>query len=94
VYISGGENVYPAEIEKHLKSHPDIQDVAVRGEPHDTWGECGHAFIISRPGTRLTDADVRAFCKGALARYKWPARVSFRQEFPRTSLGKVRKADL
>lgn len=94
VYISGGENVYPAEIEKHLKTHPDIQDVAVRGEPHDTWGECGHAFIITRPGADLTEADVRAFCEGALARYKWPARISFRETFPRTSLGKVRKAAL
>jgi fatty-acyl-CoA synthase len=94
VYISGGENVYPAEIEKHLKTHPDIQDVAVRGEPHDTWGECGHAFVIAKPGTCLTEADVRAFCEGALARYKWPARISFCKSFPLTSLGKVRKAEL
>jgi fatty-acyl-CoA synthase len=94
MYISGAENVYPAEIEKYLKTHPDILDAAVRGEPHDTWGECGHAFIIPRPGSLLTESDVLAYCNGALARYKRPARVSFRQEFPRTSLGKVRKADL
>jgi fatty-acyl-CoA synthase len=94
VYISGGENVYPAEIEKHLKTHPDIQDVAVRGEPHDTWGECGHAFIIARQGACLTETDVREHCDGALARFKWPARISFCQSFPRTSLGKVRKAEL
>ncbi len=94
VYISGGENVYPAEIEKYLKTHPDIRDVAVRGEPHDTWGECGHAFIIAKPGAFLTESDVRAFCEGALARYKWPARISFCKSFPLTSLGKVRKAEL
>ncbi|MCF8092184.1 MAG: AMP-binding protein [Desulfotignum sp.] len=94
MYISGGENVYPAEVEKLLKTHPDIKDVAVRGEPHDTWGECGHAFIIPEPGACLTQADILSWCRGKLAKFKWPARISFRNKFPRTSLGKVRKPDL
>ncbi|MFN2358955.1 MAG: hypothetical protein ABR534_14585, partial [Desulfotignum sp.] len=94
MYISGGENVYPAEVEKVLKDHPDIQDAAVRGEPHDKWGECGHAFIITTPGAHLTEADVRSHCKDSLAKYKCPSRISFRKEFPRTSLGKVRKTEL
>lgn len=94
MYISGGENVYPAEVEKVLKAHPDIQDAAVKGEPHDKWGECGHAFIIKTPGSQLTKTDVLEICKKALAGFKCPARISFRETFPRTSLGKVRKADL
>lgn len=94
MYISGGENVYPAEVEKFIKTHPDIQDVAIKGEPHEIWGECGHAFIIPVPGVCLTKADVLAFCRQGLAKYKWPAQISFREDFPRTSLGKVRKADL
>lgn len=94
MYISGGENVYPAEVEKVLKDHPLIEDVSVRGEPHDTWGECGHAFVIPVQGSGLTEAGVIEACEGRLARYKWPARISFCSEFPRTSLGKVRKADL
>ncbi len=94
MYISGGENVYPAEVEKILKDHPDIQDAAVRGEPHETWGESGHAFIITTPGTHMTEADVWTYCRHTLAKYKWPSRISFRKTFPRTSLGKIRKAEL
>lgn len=94
MYISGGENVYPAEVEKVLKAHPEIEDVAVRGEPHETWGECGHAFVIPKAGAGLTREDVLAACDGSLAKYKWPARVTFKSDFPRTSLGKVRKAEL
>ncbi len=94
MYISGGENVYPAEVEKVLKAHPDIQDAAVKGEPHDKWGECGHAFVIITPGSRLTKADLLDICKKELAGFKCPSRISFRKTFPRTSLGKVRKADL
>ena len=94
MYISGGENVYPAEVEKFLKTHPDIQDVAIKGVPHEIWGECGHAFIIPVPGACLTETDILAFCRQGLAKFKWPAQISFREDFPRTSLGKVRKADL
>jgi len=94
MYISGGENVYPAEVEKVLKDHPDIQEVAVRGMADATWGETGHAFVIVRPGARVTGAEIIAFCRGRLAKYKWPAKVTFKTKFPRTSLGKVRKNDL
>ncbi|HKL01389.1 MAG TPA: AMP-binding protein [Desulfotignum sp.] len=94
MYISGGENVYPAEVEKVLKAHPKIQDAAVKGEPHEKWGECGHAFVITTPESQLSKADVLDICKKALAGFKCPARISFRKTFPRTSLGKVRKTDL
>ncbi len=94
MYISGGENVYPAEVEKTLKLHPDIEDVAIVGMPDETWGEVGHAFVIPAPGAALTEEDVIAVCEGKLAKYKWPKKVTFRTEFPRTSLGKIRKGEL
>jgi len=94
MYISGGENVYPAEVEKILKLHPEIEDVAIVGMADKTWGETGHAFVIQSPGACLTQEDVIAMCYGQLAKYKWPKKVTFKSEFPRTSLGKVRKGEL
>jgi fatty-acyl-CoA synthase len=94
MYISGGENVYPAEVEKILKLHPDIEDVAVVGMDDDTWGETGHAFVIPRSGATLTEQEVVGMCHGKLAKYKWPKKVTFKEAFPRTSLGKIRKGEL
>ncbi|MFC1863654.1 class I adenylate-forming enzyme family protein [Thermodesulfobacteriota bacterium] len=94
MFISGGENIYPAEIEKVLKDHPKIEDIAVIGRPDEIWGEVGHAFVIVRPGADLDEKEIMEFCEGRLARYKWPKMISFRDEFPRTSLGKVRKVQL
>ena len=91
MYISGGENVYPAEIERILRGHPAIEDIAVIGTPDETWGEVGYAFVILKPGADLTPEDVIGFCDGKLARYKWPKQVFFKGDFPRTALGKVRK---
>ncbi len=94
MYISGGENVYPAEIERVLRSHPDIEDAAVVGVADETWGEVGCAFVMLRQSAELTAEDVIEFCEGKLARYKWPQKVVFKTDFPRTALGKVRKAAL
>ncbi len=94
MYISGGENVYPAEVERILKKHPGIEDAAIVGAPDATWGEVGHAFVASRPGFDLDADDVIAFCKGKLARYKQPRQVHFVEDLPRTALGKVRKTAL
>ncbi len=94
MYISGGENVYPAEVEKILKLHPEIEEVAVVGRPDETWGETGYAFVIPKFSAALTEAEVIEMCRGKLAKYKWPKRVIFKSEFPRTSLGKVRKREL
>ena len=94
MYISGGENVYPAEVEKTLKQHPQIEDVVVKGVPDDKWGETGHAFVILFPGASLTQDDVIAFCKDKLAKYKCPKKVIFKSQFPTTSLGKIQKAEL
>ena len=94
MYISGGENVYPAEIERVMKAHPDIDDIAVIGIPDEDWGEVGCAFVIPKPGSNLTDKDVIHFCKERLATFKCPQKIMFCEEFPRTSLGKVRKPEL
>lgn len=91
MYISGGENVYPAEVERVLRDHPDIVDAAVVGVPDETWGEVGHAYIIPAKNARLSEEDIIAWCRGKLAGYKCPRYITFREEFPRTALGKVRK---
>ncbi len=92
MYISGGENVYPAEVERVLREHPDVEDVAVAGLPDETWGEVGVAYVIAKDGVRFKMTEMESFCKGRLAKYKWPRRIVFCRDFPRTSLGKVRKS--
>jgi len=94
MYITGGENVYPAETERVLKQHPDIEEVAVAGIPDETWGEVGHAFVIQKPAADVSAGEIIAFCKERLAAFKCPQKITFCKEFPRTSLGKVRKREL
>ena len=94
MYISGGENVYPAEVERVLKEHPGVEDVAVVGVPDDTWGEAGQAFVIPKQGKNLRAEDILNHCEGRLARYKWPKTVIFKKEFPRGPMGKVQKSRL
>jgi fatty-acyl-CoA synthase len=91
MFISGGENVYPAEVERVLKGHASVDDVVVIGEEDVAWGQTGHAFIIKKPETTLTEADVRAYCERRLARFKWPSKITFCKDFPRTALGKIIK---
>ena len=88
--ITGGENVYPAEIENVLAAHPDIVEAAVIGQPSARWGESPFAIVVSRNGT-LRDADVLAFCRGKLAGYKQPKGVAFVTEIPRNPSGKILK---
>jgi fatty-acyl-CoA synthase len=83
LYISGGENVYPAEVERVLREHPEVEDVAVVGIADEAWGEAG-----------LSSEALIAFCEGKLARFKWPKKITFCSEFPRTALGKVQKISL
>jgi fatty-acyl-CoA synthase len=89
MYISGGENVYPAEIEAVLVEHASVVECAVIGVPDDRWGESGCAYIVSR--SALTEQDVLAHCHTRLARYKIPKHVRFVDELPRTGSGKVKK---
>jgi fatty-acyl-CoA synthase len=91
MYISGGENVYPAEVEATLGEHPAVEEIAVVGIPHDKWGEVGRAYVIPKNGSTLSSEQVIDYCRGRLAPYKWPREVVFCKDFPRTPLGKVKK---
>jgi len=94
MYISGGENVYPAEVEAVLREMEGIDDIAVIGVPDETWGFTGHAFIILKKGRTFELADVQRHCHERLARYKLPKQITFVKDLPRTALGKVRKTEL
>ncbi len=95
MYKSGGENVYPAEVERLIAEHPDVVEVSVVGVADERWGEVGRAFVVLRPGADLTLADVDRHCAGRLARYKLPKHlVRHEGPLPRNTTGKVRKADL
>jgi fatty-acyl-CoA synthase len=89
--ISGGENIYPAEVEDVLYRHPAIAEVAVIGVPHDRWGETPTAIVVLKPGARLTAEELVAFCEGRLARFKIPRTVAFVDVLPRNAAGKVLK---
>jgi acyl-CoA synthetase (AMP-forming)/AMP-acid ligase II len=92
--ISGGMNIYPAEIEAALERHPGIYDVAVFGIPSDEWGEAVHATVVRSPGSPLTGEEITAFAREHLASYKVPRSVDFTDELPRTGSGKLLKRQL
>ncbi|MDH6292057.1 class I adenylate-forming enzyme family protein [Rhodococcus opacus] len=92
--ISGGENIYPREIEEVLFTMEGIADVAVIGVPSKRWGESPIAFVVPRPGADLTEHDVLEHCRADLARFKCPAEVVFVDSLPRSAVGKVLKRDL
>ena len=89
--IRGGENIYPREIEEFLYRHPQVQDVQVVGVPDAKYGEELCAWIIAKPGTKPTEDDIRAFCKGQIAHYKVPRYIRFVTSFPMTVTGKIQK---
>jgi fatty-acyl-CoA synthase len=92
MFISGGENVYPAEVESVLHDHPHVQDAAVVGVPDETWGEVGAAFVVV--DGPLGEDELVEWCRARLARFKVPKRVHFVGELPRNSMGKVQKTEL
>jgi fatty-acyl-CoA synthase len=94
VVISGGENVYPAELERVLAECPDIAEAAVVSRPDPRWGEVPVACVVARPGARLTRDGVLALFRDRLARFKHPRDVVFLDALPRTALGKVQKFEL
>lgn len=94
MFISGGVNVYPAEVEGELLQHPGVQDAAVIGVPHPTWGEVGVAFVVRRPGSSVPGEELAAFLAARLAKYKIPKEFISVEELPRTPYGKVVKGEL
>jgi len=94
MFISGGENVYPAEVERVLNAHPAVLEAAVIGVPDATWGEVGAGFVLLRPGQTLDPDALRPWCRERLAGYKVPATLRILDEFPRTAAGKIRKPEL
>jgi fatty-acyl-CoA synthase/long-chain acyl-CoA synthetase len=92
--ISGGMNIYPAEIEAALEQHPEIYDVAVFGIPSEEWGEVVHATVVRSPESSLSAEEIAAFAREHLAGYKVPRSVDFMDELPRTGSGKILKRQL
>lgn len=92
--ISGGYNVYPRDIEEILFENPLISEAAAIGVPHPTRGEQVKAYVVLKPGEKASEQDIIDWCKGKLATYKLPTLVEFRDELPKTNVGKVLKKDL
>jgi fatty-acyl-CoA synthase len=94
MYISGGENVYPAEVEQVLYQMPQIADVAVIGVPDERWGESGMAICVLKSGQSLDMSEITAFCTNRLAKFKTPKQMAVIEVLPRNAAGKVLKRDL
>jgi long-chain acyl-CoA synthetase len=92
--IAGGVNIYPAEIEAVLQTHPAVETVAVVGVPHPELGEQPMAFVQARPGVTVSEAELLAFCQGRLAKYKWPRAFELVDEIPTNAMGKILKRQL
>ncbi|MCB0559826.1 MAG: long-chain fatty acid--CoA ligase [Lewinellaceae bacterium] len=94
MFISGGENVYPAEVERVLQTHASVSEAAVVGVPDARWGEVGKAFVVLRPGVVASEADLQDYCSSLLARFKVPRYVIFVEELPKNDTGKINRAAL
>jgi acyl-CoA synthetase (AMP-forming)/AMP-acid ligase II len=92
--ISGGENIYPAEIERVLAEHPTVGDVTVIGVPDDRWGEVPKAVVVAAPGQTVDPDGLLAWCREQMASFKCPKSVDVIDELPRNPSGKVLKKDL
>lgn len=94
MFVSGGENIFPAEIENALSAHPGVAECAVIGVPDATWGECGVAFTVSSDSERTDSSALAEFLRARLARYKVPKRFIFVDGLPKNSAGKVLAREL
>jgi len=94
MYISGAENVYPAEVEYFIRTHPAVDAVAIIGVPDPKWGEAGMAFVVLKPAQQLLTSELIEFCSGRLAKYKIPAHVRFMDELPKNDAGKIDRKKL
>ena len=94
MYVSGGYNIYPPEVEQLLAAHPDVEEVAVFGVPDDRLGEAGIAYVKLVPGSEVAEEKLRAWCREHIAHYKVPREIVFGENFPVTSSGKVKRLAL
>ncbi|MSO59166.1 MAG: long-chain-fatty-acid--CoA ligase [Ilumatobacteraceae bacterium] len=92
--VSGGENVYPAEVENILMAHPAVADAAVIGVPHERWGETAKAIIVKKQGIEVSEQELIAYCVERLAKFKCPTSVVWVDALPRNPTGKILKKDL
>lgn len=94
MYISGGENVYPAEVEYLLRQHPQIDQAVITGVPDPKWGETGKAFIVLKKNEKLTKEEIWEYCRENLAKYKIPGHIVFLEEMPKNDAGKIDRKKL
>lgn len=94
MFISGGENVYPAEVERVLQTHAGVSEAAVVGVPDAKWGEVGKAFVVLRPGTSLPEEELLEHCRSLLARFKVPKYIVFVEALPKNDTGKINRGAL
>jgi fatty-acyl-CoA synthase len=94
MFISGGENVFPPEIEDAIYSIPEVREVCVIGVPDEKWGEVGKAVVSLKPGMTIDKAGILAGLNGKLARYKIPKYVTFVEDVPKNSVGKIVVAEV
>lgn len=92
--IRGGENIYPKEVEDFLGTHPAVQDVQIIGVPDDYYGEVVSAWVIVKPDSKVSDQELRDFCKGKIAHFKIPKYFRFVKHYPLTVTGKVKKNEM
>jgi len=92
--ITGGENVYPKEVEDILYKHSDVRECVVVSVPDDKWGERVHAVVVLQDDGNVSDTDLIQFCKGRLAGYKCPKTLDFWAELPKTPVGKLLRKDV
>ncbi|MGX9962332.1 class I adenylate-forming enzyme family protein [Roseomonas sp. F4] len=92
--ISGGENIYPREVEEVLLAHPAVAECGVTGAPHPYWGEAVTAFVVTRPGMHVTVEELATLCRDRLSRYKVPKDIRFMPALPRNAMGKVLRREL
>jgi acyl-CoA synthetase (AMP-forming)/AMP-acid ligase II len=92
--VSGGENIYPAEVENALFAHPAVGDVAVIGVPDDKWGEAVKAVVVLKPGTSASEEEIINHVRAKIAGYKVPKTIDFTDVLPRNPTGKLLKREL
>jgi fatty-acyl-CoA synthase len=94
VFVSGGEDVYPAEVERVLLENPKIAAAAVMGVPDEKWGESGKALVVCKKGETLTQGEIRSWCRARLAGYKVPKHVQWVDRIPENAAGKIMRCAL